>query len=698
MERETLFFSLNKQADFESGGSDNLEWTPQGLRIKQTQKYGVRSTLRLGELEGFPGARDFAVGLYGRLFVLDEAADVWIYDQDNRYHEKLFPSGHQLFGSRSMLAVTGDMLIVADPEGETVLSAFAIGNSQRYWTLADYDGIRIHPLAAAADDTFVYVVMPFDVLTTEDGESIVPAEGRIGIVQIDRSGQCRAVMTDDKWQVKTDEPLRAMDKRFFAAVAGDSSVYVFDTADHILYGFESDGALKSRIYLPSLRFAGLAVDSHSQLYIGDSRIIADEGEDDRFILNLGQTGEWINKVPGFRGKTDKLMFDARDRMLILNEEEDTVTTLELQPRTQEREETGMLEGVCLTAALDSAEAENVWHKMTLDADIPDETQLHVSYFCSDRDSLIVNGSYTAVDAFIRSPGLSMKEKADALATFWSPPVINPRDALFFGAKGRYLWLKIEWIGSERKTPSLSKLRVYLPRTTLLSHLPAIYQEDASGFTERFLSLFGTMFDSIEEKIGELPRHFDSELVSGPYLKWLGGWLGIEVDEHWSDEQIRRFIREAPELYRYRGTRRGIEKMVEIYTGAKPFIIEYFQYRAMREAAELREITDQLYGMHPCSFSVLVTTEQAPTEKQRIMLQHMLDQQKPAFTEAHLIVLQPWMYLDMHTYLGVNTLLSEPSLLHLDPNRSMPSDTLIVDVDRDHRMDQHTRLGLDSELE
>ncbi|WP_219837876.1 phage tail protein [Paenibacillus sp. R14(2021)] len=697
LEQDTLFFSLNKESDWAGSSKSNLEWTPKGLQIAQTQKYGIRNTLRLQDLDGMHEAHEFVIGPYGRLYVLDQASDVWMYDAESHHHEKLFPSGHGLFGVRSMLAVIGETLLVADPEQQRC-AAYAIGNAQTYWSLTHCKDIELHPLAAASDEHCFYIVTPLKVEQHEDGEAVVPAGTGLAVVQIDRSGQFVGICTDEKWLLKSAVKLRFLYKRFYAAVTPERGVYVFDSEAHILHGFAKSGELISRIYLPSLRFAGLAVDSQNQLYIGDSRYIADEGEDDRFVLNLGETGEMINKVPGFRGKADKLMFDARDRMYILNAEEGTVTVLELQPRTLESEDTGRLEGVCLTTALDSTEAETVWHKMVLEGDFPDETQVRISYFCSDSLYQIIDGRMLLMDDFICDPRRDMPEKIRTLAPFWSPPVTNPGDALFFNAKGRYMWLKIEWIGSERKTPCLSKLRIVFPRNTYLSHLPAIYQEDPSGFMERFLALFGTMFDSVEAQADELPRHLDSELAEGPYLKWLGSWLGIEVDEHWNDDQIRRFIREAPQLYRYRGTRRGIEKMVEIYTGSKPHIVEYFEYKMMRESAELRQLTDMLYGMHACSFSVLVTTEQAPTEKHRHMLQRMLDEQKPAFTEARLIVLQPWMYLDMHTYLEVNTLLSEPSLLRIDPSRSMPSDTIIVDVDRDRRLDLHTRLGLDSEIE
>jgi hypothetical protein len=87
-----------------------------------------------------------------------------------------------------------------------------------------------------------------------------------------------------------------------------------------------------------------------------------------------------------------------------------------------------------------------------------------------------------------------------------------------------------------------------------------------------------------------------------------------------------------------------------------------------------------------------------SDKQRLMIEAIIDDQKPAYAEGQLIVLEPWMYADVHTYLGINTVLSEPTLLTLDQRSAMPYQTLLTDFDRDRRMDVHTRLELDSELE
>ena len=48
--------------------------------------------------------------------------------------------------------------------------------------------------------------------------------------------------------------------------------------------------------MPPLYFAGLGVDSHKQIYIGDSRDNGEEDEDDRFIVHFDKNGELTDRV------------------------------------------------------------------------------------------------------------------------------------------------------------------------------------------------------------------------------------------------------------------------------------------------------------------------------------------------------------------------------------------------------------------
>ena len=62
----------------------------------------------------------------------------------------------------------------------------------------------------------------------------------------------------------------------------------------------------------------------------------------------------------------------------------------------------------------------------------------------------------------------------------------------------------------------------------------------------------------------------------------------------------------------------------------------------------------------------------------------------------MLVLQPWIHLDMHTYLDVNTYLSQPSA-RLDLNSAIPRDTLLDDRDEAGQLERKSRLNLDITL-
>jgi phage tail-like protein len=701
MRGESQFFSIGRKADWERGTGFNMESGLAGYGVKRDTKYGIADTLQLDELAGVAAVKELAVSEHEHLYLLDERADLWIYDRRNSDHKRLFTQGHNLFSPHARIAASGELLFVGDSHSERSVAAYHTGNGQTLWSRIgeQADGIPFHPLAVAADDHYLYVLTPLAPDTSGD-ETVVPAGSALGVIRFTFGGSVAGIWSDPSFTQHTRAKLRHLNRTYYMTAAADGGVCIFDTLYARLFGFGSGGEIRFRMMFPALPYAGICADSAGRLYIGDSRQLDLGSEDDRFIIQLNASGEMTGTITSFRGKTDQLLIDRKDRLYTLNGDEGLITILNLQPRTLLMEETGVPEGMWLSTAFDSAEAETVWHKLTLQSFVPDGTQLHVSYFSLNEDSCIINGSYRKVDEWIKDDTVSYRDKLQGLAPLWSEPIINPQDALFFGAKGRYLWLKLDWIASERYTPLLESLRVYFPRETYLSYLPAVYQEDADSrdFLERFLSLFGTLFTEIEDEIGDLSAYIDPERATGEHLRWLATWVGLETDDYWTDEHVKAFIKAAPELYRYRGTRHGLMKAIEIYTGAKPLIVEYHQTKAMRDHAELRPLIDQLYGGDPYTFTVLLQPEQVQAEKQRVVIEQLLEEQKPAYTEAKLVQLQPWMYLDLHTYLGVNTLLTEPSLLSLNPNRAMPNDTLIVDMGMEKRLDVHTRLEMDSELE
>jgi len=105
----------------------------------------------------------------------------------------------------------------------------------------------------------------------------------------------------------------------------------------------------------------------------------------------------------------------------------------------------------------------------------------------------------------------------------------------------------------------------------LRYLPALYERD--DLMARFLMLFESFWGPIEQRVEHMHLYFDPQMAPGELLPWLASWLGLVLDEHWSEAQRRRLIASAASLYRMRGTPQGLLEYLSIL-GEKARIIEH----------------------------------------------------------------------------------------------------------------------------
>lgn len=106
----------------------------------------------------------------------------------------------------------------------------------------------------------------------------------------------------------------------------------------------------------------------------------------------------------------------------------------------------------------------------------------------------------------------------------------------------------------------------------LRYLPALYQDDE--LMARFLMLFESFWAPTEGMIRQLPFYFDPRTAPPDLLPWLASWLNLVLDEQWPEEKRRQLLEATVGLYRKRGTRRGLQEYLEIYTGTRPQIVEH----------------------------------------------------------------------------------------------------------------------------
>ena len=90
---------------------------------------------------------------------------------------------------------------------------------------------------------------------------------------------------------------------------------------------------------------------------------------------------------------------------------------------------------------------------------------------------------------------------------------------------------------------------------IASLLPGIYQDDV--FTSQFTGGLDDVLAPVFATLDCLDTYVDPWLAPEDFLEWLAGWVGVVIDEGWPLERSRAFIANIVELYRWRGTIRGL---------------------------------------------------------------------------------------------------------------------------------------------
>ncbi|MBG0562863.1 phage tail protein [Actinoplanes aureus] len=206
-----------------------------------------------------------------------------------------------------------------------------------------------------------------------------------------------------------------------------------------------------------------------------------------------------------------------------------------------------------TTAIDSGLSRCRWHRVRVDADVPEGTTVQVSV------------------AVTEEPG----DAGRPVETDWQALPAGATDALVDQPPGRYLYLRLRLDSDGRDTPRVRRVRLDFPRETSAELLPAAFRDDpaADDFAERFLSLFDASIGEIDRVVERYPALLDGRSLPGEALPWLGGLLGLAFEAGWGDDVRRDLIAAAPELFRARGTPAGVARAVRIVFGADPVIHE-----------------------------------------------------------------------------------------------------------------------------
>lgn len=102
-------------------------------------------------------------------------------------------------------------------------------------------------------------------------------------------------------------------------------------------------------------------------------------------------------------------------------------------------------------------------------------------------------------------------------------------------------------------------------------LPAVYQEHE--FVQQFTAALDEVIAPILLTLDCFAAYLDPHTAPDDFLDWLAGWVALSLDDTWTLPQRRALVTEAVQLHRWRGTRRGLAKHVELLTGGTVEVVD-----------------------------------------------------------------------------------------------------------------------------
>jgi phage tail-like protein len=253
--------------------------------------------------------------------------------------------------------------------------------------------------------------------------------------------------------------------------------------------------------------------------------------------------------------------------------------------------------------LDSGSARTAWHRLYLEAALPQRCGVIVWLAAADDPSQLddpamawfphVFGDAEIPADFPEAPKamwLRQPSEVPFHSGLMGESARQDRSGLFMvlvqragvavrTLRGRYLGVRLDLNGDGRSTPEIAAVRVYGPRFSYLEHyLPEIYREDTFGpeadlkgpstppdFLERFVDTIEAALTQMEDRVASSYRLTNPLSTLDDSIDWLGSWIGVDPDPEPPGRRRDR-VRLTPKLYRERGAVQGVRRALDIATG------------------------------------------------------------------------------------------------------------------------------------
>lgn len=425
---------------------------------------------------------------------------------------------------------------------------------------------------------------------------------------VERKGAWTSVPVDTAG--RTDEPVT------FANVSGVTAfTWLRGTGTFVLLdgrrlrGFSAQGGMplwnvEVGGLHPCFKATVLGSDARERVFVGG--VDGPDAGGAAFVLLLDADGRVVGEIPmepvdaeatGVTASRSTLAVTTR-RGLLRFTETDTVPS-------HGRETTGTL----ITPVLRSPDREDArrWLRIEATTSLPPGTTLELSFAAAvhedgetaqewerkeeeNRERLVRIFDDTSLNPGERIRKLSAMSEvwrkatafhgSDALATTSGAPLSAP----LFDVSQPYIWVRATLTAAPgARLPELSRLAVLYPGRSLMEDLPAIYRRDESASGSFIRALVGVLeatTQDLDARIGAMGSRINPSTASGPWLDFVARWVGVPWDDGLADAQKVAILKSAPELANQRGTRAGLETLLEALMPGMPR-----RYRVVDPAAD-----------------------------------------------------------------------------------------------------------------
>ena len=290
----------------------------------------------------------------------------------------------------------------------------------------------------------------------------------------------------------------------------------------------------------------------------------------------------------------------------------------------------------LSRILDSRDPEAEWQRFTMDYNQGDNMMVALEVFTAEQEEIDgVRKIWREKEAW---------EAARFFQKYKRAEIQNPRDILLAHVKGRYLWFCLHLWGNGGSFPVIHTAEIFFGVNSWTELLPERYR-DKGNFLERYLAVFQTMYEEMDDRIDRGAARLDLESSDSKDFRELAKWLNMKDIHLWKEASLRKYFKEGAAVYRRRGTWEGMEELVECYTGERPYLWEETEGKPL--------------------LTVYVRERLVPTDRDYNALLKILEEDRPAWLPVRLVVLRDYTILGTQTYLGINSVIRPYQRARLD---------------------------------